>query len=76
VSWFALFGPPGMPPDIVAKINAEVRKTFADPDVQKNFLDAQYFESIAGSPAELTQRIRTEEPQWHKLIEEAGIKLE
>jgi len=76
VSWFALYGPAGMAPDVVAKVNAEVRKIFADPDVQKNFLDAQYFESLAGSPAELSQRLRSEEPKWHKLIEQAHIKLE
>jgi tripartite-type tricarboxylate transporter receptor subunit TctC len=50
VSWFGLFGPPGMPADIVDKINDEVRKTFADPGIQKDFLDRQYFESIAGTP--------------------------
>jgi tripartite-type tricarboxylate transporter receptor subunit TctC len=76
VSWFALFGPAGMPPDVVAKINAEVRKIFAEPQVQKNFLDAQYFESIAGSPADLSERLRSEEPKWRKLIEQANIKLE
>jgi tripartite-type tricarboxylate transporter receptor subunit TctC len=76
VSWFALFGPPAMPADVVAKINSEVRKIFADPEVQKTFLDAQYFESIAGSPEELTKRINTEEPIWHKLIETAHIKVE
>jgi tripartite-type tricarboxylate transporter receptor subunit TctC len=76
VSWFALFGPPGMPPDVVAKINAEVRKIFADPQIQKDFLDAQYFESIAGSPAELTDRINTEEPKWRRLIQTAHIKLD
>jgi tripartite-type tricarboxylate transporter receptor subunit TctC len=76
VSWFALFGPPAMPADVVAKINSEVRKIFADPEVQKTFLDAQYFESIAGSPAELTERINSEEPKWRKLIQEAHIKLE
>jgi tripartite-type tricarboxylate transporter receptor subunit TctC len=76
VSWFALFGPAAMPPDVVAKINGEVRKIFADPNVQKSFLDAQYFDSIAGSPAELSQRIRTEEPKWHRLIEEAHIKMD
>src|ERR1700761_3006486 len=58
VSWFGLFGPAGMPADIVAKVNGEVRKIFADPAVQKSFLDAQYFESIAGSPEELSTRIR------------------
>jgi tripartite-type tricarboxylate transporter receptor subunit TctC len=76
VSWFALFGPAGIPPDVVAKINSEVRKTFADPTVQKTFLDAQYFESIAGSPQELSERIGTEEPQWRKLIRAAHITVE
>jgi tripartite-type tricarboxylate transporter receptor subunit TctC len=76
VSWFALYGPAGMPPGLVAKINAEVRKIFADLEVRKNFLDAQYFESIAGSPAELGARLRGEEPKWHALIEQAHIKLE
>jgi tripartite-type tricarboxylate transporter receptor subunit TctC len=53
-----------------------VQKIFADPDVKKNFLDKQYFESIAGSPQELSERLRTEEPKWHKLITEAHIKVE
>jgi tripartite-type tricarboxylate transporter receptor subunit TctC len=76
VSWFGLFGPAGMPPEITKKLSDEVRKIFADPKVQKAFLDAQYFESIAGTPEELTKRIATEEPKWRKLIEEAHIKLE
>ena len=53
-----------------------MRKIFADPEVKQNFLDPQYFESIAGSPEELTKRINTEEPKWHKLIETAHIKVE
>ena len=76
VSWFALFGPAGMPADVVAKINGEVRKTFADPEVQKSFLDAQYFESLAGSPADLSARIASEEPKWRKLITQSHIKAE
>jgi tripartite-type tricarboxylate transporter receptor subunit TctC len=76
VSWFALFGPAGMPADVVAKVNAEVHKVFADPQVQSAFLDAQYFESIAGSPEDLSARIRTEEPKWRNLITAAQIKVE
>jgi tripartite-type tricarboxylate transporter receptor subunit TctC len=76
VSWFALFGPAGMPPEVVAKINGEVRKTFADPNVKQSFLDKQYFESLAGSPEELSERLRTEEPKWRKLITQAQIKME
>ena len=59
VSWFGLFGPAGMPADVVGKINAEVRKIFADPEIKKNFLERQYFESIAGSPEQLPATSRT-----------------
>lgn len=73
VSWFALFGPPGMPDEVVAKINAEVQRTMADPEVQKNFLDRQYFESIAGSPQQLADRLKIEEPKWRKVIQDAKV---
>ena len=75
-SWFALFGPPGMAPDVVGKINAEVRRIFADPEFRKTFLERQYFESITGTPEELTARIKADEPKWRKVIEQAKIKPE
>src|SRR5713226_518337 len=76
VSWFGLFGPPGMPADVVAKINAEVRKTFADPEIRKSFLERQYFESIAGSPEQLVKYIRSEEPKWRKVVKDAKLQPE
>jgi tripartite-type tricarboxylate transporter receptor subunit TctC len=76
VSWFGLFGAAGAPTDVVDKINAEVRAIFAEPKVQQDFLDAQYFESLAGSPADLAQRIRNEEPKWRKLIQDSHISVE
>jgi tripartite-type tricarboxylate transporter receptor subunit TctC len=76
VSWFGLFGPPGMPADVVAKINGEVRKIFADPEIKKNFLERQYFESIAGTPEELTRYIKADEPKWRKVIHDAKVKAE
>ena len=36
VSWFGLFGPARLPPEVVAKINAEVRAIFADPKVRQD----------------------------------------
>jgi tripartite-type tricarboxylate transporter receptor subunit TctC len=76
VSWFGLFGPAGMPPDTVTKINAEVRALFADPDFQTTFLDRYLFQSIAGSSEELMSFVRSEEPKWHKIITDAKIKVE
>jgi tripartite-type tricarboxylate transporter receptor subunit TctC len=60
----------------VAKINAEVRALFADPEFQQTFLDRYLFQSIAGSPEELTAFIKSEEPKWRKIIQDAMIKVE
>lgn len=76
VSWFGLFGPPGMPADIVAKINAEVRRMFADPEIKKTVFERYYFESLAGTPEQLMSRIKADEPKWRKIIEDAKVKPE
>ncbi len=76
VSWFGLFGPAGMPPAVVAKINAEVQKIMADPAIKKDFLERQYFDSIAGTPEQLAAYIKTEEPKWRKVIQDAKVKAE
>jgi tripartite-type tricarboxylate transporter receptor subunit TctC len=76
VSWFGLFGPAGMPPEVTAKINAEVRALFADPEFQKVYLDRYLFQSIAGSPEELMSFVKSEEPKWRKIIHDAKIKVE
>jgi tripartite-type tricarboxylate transporter receptor subunit TctC len=76
VSWFGLFGPPGMPASTVAKINAEVRSLFADPEIKKSVLDRYYFESLAGTPQQLSDRIKADEPKWRKIIQDAKIKAE
>jgi tripartite-type tricarboxylate transporter receptor subunit TctC len=76
VSWFALFGPAGMPADVVAKINGEVRRVFADAQFQKTFLEKQYFESIVGTPEQLTERIKADEPKWRKVIQDAKVTPE
>ena len=76
VSWFGLFGPAGMPPDTVAKINGEVRAMFADPEFQKSFVDRFMFQPITGTPDELMNFVRKEEPKWRKIIADAKIKVE
>jgi tripartite-type tricarboxylate transporter receptor subunit TctC len=76
VSWFGLFGPAGMAPDVIAKINSEVRALFADAEFQKTFLDRYLFQSIAGSPEELMAFVKSEEPKWRKIIQDANIKVQ
>src|SRR5215470_13296448 len=76
VSWFGLFAPAGTPRPIVDKVNAEVRRTFADPEFRKSFLDRQYFESIVGTPEDLAAYLKSEEQKWGKVIRDAKVKPE
>jgi tripartite-type tricarboxylate transporter receptor subunit TctC len=76
VSWFGLFGPAGMPEATVAKINAEVRALFADPGFGKAFVERYMFQPIAGTPQQLADFVRSEEPKWSKIIRDAKVKVE
>jgi tripartite-type tricarboxylate transporter receptor subunit TctC len=75
-AWFGLFGPAGMPNDVVMKIDADVIKIFNDPAFRARFLDPQLFESMAGSPNEFAAYIKAERDKWSKVIREANINLE
>jgi tripartite-type tricarboxylate transporter receptor subunit TctC len=76
VSWFGLFGPAGLAPDVVARINTEVRRIFAEPAFRKTFLEPQFFESIAGAPDDLAAYLKSEAEKWGKVIRDARIKGE
>jgi tripartite-type tricarboxylate transporter receptor subunit TctC len=75
-AWFGLFGPVGLPRDIVMKIDQETIKIFSDPAFRARFLDPQMFESMAGPPDQFAAYIKAERDKWAKVIREAGIKLE
>jgi len=76
VSWFGLFGPAGMPPDVVAKINGEIRRIFADPEVRRTVIAPQFFETITGSPEQLAAYLKAEGEKWSRVIRDANIKAE
>jgi tripartite-type tricarboxylate transporter receptor subunit TctC len=75
-TWFGLATTAGTPPDVVMKISAEVRNILADPGFQQRFMAPQMFESMASSPEEFAQTIKTETQTWAKVIHEQGLKIE
>ncbi len=75
-AWFGLFGPAGLPHDVVMKIDTEVIRIFNDPAFRARFLDPQMFESMAGPPDQFAAFVRAEREKWEKVIREANIKLE
>jgi tripartite-type tricarboxylate transporter receptor subunit TctC len=76
VTWFGLFGTAGTPPDVIAKLNAEVTRIFADKEFRTRFLDTQMFEPMPASPQAFADYIKTERAKWSKVIHDGDIKLE
>ena len=75
-AWFGLFGPAGLPADIVAKIDRATIEIFDDPAFRARFLDPQMFESMAGPPDQFAAYIKAERAKWAKVIAEAHIKVQ
>ena len=72
--WFGLFAPSGTPREIVDKINAEVRRIFADTSFVRPFSTNMSRELMVGSPEELALLIRSEREIWGKVIRDANLK--
>ena len=53
-AWFALWGPPNMPPDLISKLHADVSKALDLPQT-KEFFAANSFERVDLSPAEFAR---------------------
>jgi tripartite-type tricarboxylate transporter receptor subunit TctC len=70
---FGLIAPPGLPPAILAKINAEVVRIINAPEMQKK-LAAQGVVPIASSPDAFVGVIKSEQDKWEKVIKAANIK--
>jgi tripartite-type tricarboxylate transporter receptor subunit TctC len=72
-TWFGLTAPAATPRDIIQRLNAEVRKALAAPDLQQRFAELSL--SVApSSPEELDALIKSEAVRWGEVIRRAGIR--
>lgn len=75
VTSFGLFAPAGTARDVIAKVNREVVRALAAPDVAEK-LKAQGVDPVGSSPEELVAHQKQETAKWGKVIREQGIKFE
>ena len=73
--WFAMVTPKATPPAIVARLNAEVTKILAQPDMKARF-DGLALELIPGPSEEVAKYAQREQARWARLIRDKGIRLE
>ena len=73
--WFGISGPKGIPPEIVAKLNAAVDAVLAKPELRARFHDLGG-EVMPMSPAEFGKLVADETTKWAKVVKSAGLKVE
>ena len=74
-NWYALYAPAGTPKEVVARLNSEVVKILAQPDVHKRLLESGIV-AAPSSPEQLAAYQDAETRKWAKVIKDANIKAE
>jgi tripartite-type tricarboxylate transporter receptor subunit TctC len=74
VSWYGLWGPKNMPADIAAKLQADIGKVLALPDVKERF-NTLGFEPIGTHGDTFGRYIAEEMAKYEKIIKDAKIKV-
>jgi len=74
-TWFGLFGPRGLPADLVARLNAAANQVLKDPDAIDR-LTRLGIEPVGGTPVQFTSMLAAESTKWKKIIQERKITLE
>jgi tripartite-type tricarboxylate transporter receptor subunit TctC len=75
VSWYGLWGPKNLPADISDKLQADVAKVLALPDVKER-LNTLGFDPIGTGGEQFAAYIRDEMAKYEKIIRDAKIKVE
>lgn len=75
VTWFGFVAPAATPPDILARLSAELGRALAAPDVREK-MAAQGAEAASGRADELSSLMREDAVKWGKVIRDAGVKFE
>jgi len=70
-----IVAPAGTPRAIVDRLNAEIKKAAATPDVKAK-LAVLGFGAVASAPDEFGDRIKSEIVKWAKVIKDANIKVD
>lgn len=73
--WYGMLAPTGTPPDVIKKINTDMRKALALPEV-KTALVAQGMEIAPSTPEAMAALMRTDSQRWANVVKQAGIKAE
>jgi len=75
ITWFGFVAPARTPPAVVTRLNAEIVKVLALPEV-RNLFASQGIETLGGTPDHFASTIHDEIAKWAKVIRLSGAKAE
>ncbi len=73
--WFGLVAPVGTPRETVAKLNGEINRILALPDVKERFTQSG-IDIVGGTPEAFGAHIREQVTTWGKVVKEANLKAD
>jgi tripartite-type tricarboxylate transporter receptor subunit TctC len=74
-SWQGVLAPARTPPEVIAKLNAEMTRIIQLPDIRKN-LASQGTTPLPMSPQEFGKWLIEQKDRWAKLVKDTGFKLD
>ncbi len=72
VTWFGLYGPKGLPADVVTRVNTAVNQALQDADV-KDRLARLGIEPVGGTPQQFAAMTQADRNKWKKIITERKL---
>ncbi len=74
-AWQGVLAPAKTPPEVIARLNAEINKALAAPDVKAK-LALQGADPLGSSPAEYGQYIKSEIDRFANVLRQSGVTIE
>jgi len=73
--WWGIVVPAGTPQPVIARLNAEITRALADPEIKATF-ENQNIDPSPGTPEAFGAWIAAERVRWAEVVAKAGIKLD
>lgn len=74
-NWYGMAGPRGMQKAIVAKLNAEIQRALAAPNLRQAF-EKEAIELIGSTPEQFGDYIKSEMVKWGRLVRSSGLRID
>ena len=71
-TWFGLYGPKGLPAEVVSRVNAAANQALSDPEVRAK-LTTLGIEAVTSTPAQFAKMVADDQAKWKRIIAERKI---